>query len=124
MDALSGLRVLVAGSDPVTIEAARSGLAAEGASVEICPPDPAAAGSIAASGDPPAAIVALGDSQDALAEALDPLRLGLGCPIVPILDIVGYTESFDAAAARRRRGGFARSSSCTRCGPATGTSRA
>jgi putative nucleotidyltransferase with HDIG domain len=103
MDALSGLRVLVAGSDPVTIEAARSGLAAEGASVEICPPDPAAAGSIAASGDPPAAIVALGDSQDALAEALDPLRLGLGCPIVPILDIVGYTESFDAAAARRLR---------------------
>jgi len=36
MDALSGLRVLVAGDDPALVEAARSGLASEGALAEVC----------------------------------------------------------------------------------------
>src|SRR5918994_1034523 len=76
MDALRGLRVLVAGDDLTTIEAARSGLAAQGALAEVCIADPAVVARKAAGGDP---------------------------PVVPVLDLVGPRDPFDATAARRLR---------------------
>jgi hypothetical protein len=42
MSALRGLRVLVAGDDPATAEAARAGIAAAGAAVEVCAAEPGA----------------------------------------------------------------------------------
>jgi hypothetical protein len=103
MDALSGLRVLVAGDDPRTIEAARSGLAAQGALAEVCAPDAASVAAKAAAGDPLAAVVALDGSEAALRAGLDPLGLEGGPPVVPVLDLVGPREPFDAIAARRLR---------------------
>ncbi len=103
MDALNGLRVLVAGDDPTTIEAARSGLAAQGALVEVCSAEPATVVARAAKGEVPAAVVALDASEAALRAALDPLGLEGGPPVVPVLDLVGPREPFDAIAARRLR---------------------
>jgi response regulator RpfG family c-di-GMP phosphodiesterase len=103
MDALSGLRVLVAGSDPVTLEAARSGLAAEGALVEVCPADPHAVVAASATGQTPSAVLALGGSEGVLRAGLDPLGLEAGPPVVPVLEVVGPREPFDAIAARRLR---------------------
>src|SRR5215210_65628 len=89
MDTLSGLRVLVAGDDPKTVEVARSGLAAQGAVAEVCAADPAAVATLAASGAPPSAIVALEGSEEALRAGLDPLGLEAGPPVVPIADLSG-----------------------------------
>jgi putative nucleotidyltransferase with HDIG domain len=103
MDALTGVRVLVAGDDPLTIEAARSGLAAQGALAEVCAPDPAMVAALAAKGDRPAAVVALDGSEEGLRAGLDPLGLDAGPPVVPVLDLVGPRDAFDAVAARRLR---------------------
>jgi putative nucleotidyltransferase with HDIG domain len=103
MDALTGLRVLVAGDDPITIDAARSGLAAQGAHAEVCSAEPAAVVALAAKGGAPAAVIALDGSEAALRSALDPLALDGGPPVVPVLDLVGPREPFDAIAARRLR---------------------
>ena len=103
MDALSGLRVLVAGDDPVTVEAARSGLAAAGALADVCPADPGAVVAAAGKGAALAVVLALDGSEEALRDGLDPLRLEAGPPVVPVLDVVGPREPFDAVAARRLR---------------------
>jgi HD domain len=103
MDALSGLRVLVAGDDPRTIEAARSGLAAQGALAEVCMADPGVVARKAAGGDPPAAVIALDGKEDALRAGIDPLGLDVGPPVVPVLDLVGPRDPFDVTAARRLR---------------------
>ena len=100
MDALRGLRVLVAGEDPKTVDAARSGLAAEGAIAQVCEALPGAVVAAVASG-PPDAVLALDGSEDRLRAGLDPLGLELGPPVVPVLDVVGPRDPFDAIAARR-----------------------
>ncbi len=102
MDALHGLRVLVAGEDPKRIEAARSGLAAEGAIVTVCEADPGAVVAAVASA-PPDAILALDDAEERLRAGIDPLGLELGPPVIPVLDVVGPRDPFDAIAARRLR---------------------
>jgi HD-GYP domain-containing protein (c-di-GMP phosphodiesterase class II) len=103
MDALSGLRVLVAGSEPAVLEAARSGLAAEGALAEVCAADPQAVVAASAAGQPPAAVLALNGSEGVLRAGLDPLGLEAGPPVIPVLEVVGPREPFDAIAARRLR---------------------
>jgi len=103
MDALSGLRVLVAGDDPALVEAARSGLASEGALAEVCAAEPAAVAAASAAGAPPDAVIVLDGSEAALRVGLDPLRLDAGPPVVGVLDVVGPREPFDAVAARRLR---------------------
>ena len=121
MDALRGLRVLVAGEDPKTVDAARSGLAAEGAD---------GAGLRARSGrgrggrrerGPPDAVLALDGSEERLRAGLDPLGLELGPPVVPVLDVVGPRDPFDAIAARRLQRA---SCSSTRCATAPPSWRA
>jgi hypothetical protein len=103
MDALTGLRVLVAGDDPATVEAARAGLAAAGAAAETCAPDAAAVAGAAASGAPPAAVIAIDGSEEVIRAGLDPLGLQAGPPVVPLRDLAGPQEPFDAIAARRLR---------------------
>jgi len=103
MDALRGLRVLIAGDDPKTVEAARSGLAAEGALAEVCGTLPGAVAAASASGAPPSAVVALDGSEERLRAGLDPLRLEAGPPVIGVLDLVGPRDPFDAIAARRLR---------------------
>jgi hypothetical protein len=103
MEALGGLRVLVAGDDPATLEAARAGLAAEGALAEVCAADAASVIAASASGQPPAAVLALDGSEVVLRARLDPLGLEAGPPVVPVLEVVGPREPFDAIAARRLR---------------------
>jgi putative nucleotidyltransferase with HDIG domain len=100
MDALHGLRVLVAGEDPKTLDAARTGLAAEGAHLQVCEADPAAVVAAAASTQPDV-VLALDGSEDRLRSGLDPLGLEVGPPVVPVLDVVGPRDPFDAIAARR-----------------------
>ena len=100
MDALHGLRVLVAGEDPKTLDAARSGLAAEGAQAQVCEADPLAVLAAVASA-PPDVVLALDDSEERLRAGLDPLGLELGPPVIPVLDVVGPRDPFDAVAARR-----------------------
>jgi response regulator RpfG family c-di-GMP phosphodiesterase len=100
MDALSGMRVLVAGDDPKTLEAARAGLADAGAQAEVCAPDPAAVRAAVTTGGPPAAIVALGGAEEALRAALDPLGLGSGPPVVAANEL---TAAGRTAGARRLR---------------------
>jgi putative nucleotidyltransferase with HDIG domain len=102
MDALHGLRVLVAGEDARTLDAARSGLAAEGAVAQVCEADPAAVAA-AVRGGAPDAVLALDGSEDRLRAGLDPLGLEVGPPVVPVLDVVGPRDPFDATAARRLR---------------------
>jgi len=100
MDALHGLRVLVAGEDPKTLDAARSGLAAEGAQAQICEADPLAV-LAAVTSAPPDVVLALDASEERLRAGLDPFGLELGPPVVPVLDVVGPRDPFDAIAARR-----------------------
>jgi len=100
MDALLGLRVLVAGEDPKTLDAARSGLAAEGAQAQVCEADPLAVLAVVTS-SPPDAVLALDGSEERLRAGLDPLGLELGPPVIPVLDVVGPRDPFDAVAARR-----------------------
>jgi hypothetical protein len=100
MDALHGLRVLVAGEDPKTLDAARTGLAAEGAQAQICEADPLAV-LAAVTSAPPDVVLALDGSEERLRAGLDPLGLELGPPVVPVLDVVGPRDPFDAIAARR-----------------------
>src|SRR5215208_6526051 len=100
MDALHGLRVLVAGEDPKRLDAARSGLAAEGAQAHVCEADPGAVVAAVTSAQPDA-VLALDGSEERLRAGLDPLGLELGPPVVPVLDVVGPRDPFDAIAARR-----------------------
>ena len=100
MDALHGLRVLVAGEDPKTLDAARTGLTAEGAHIRVCDADPGSVVAAVAS-DPPDAVLALDESEERLRAGLDPLGLMIGPPVVPVLDVVGPRDPFDAIAARR-----------------------
>ena len=100
MDALHGLRVLVAGEDPKTLDAARTGLAAQGAHIRVCDADPGSVVAAVAS-DPPDAVLALDESEERLRAGLDPLGLMIGPPVVPVLDVVGPRDPFDAIAARR-----------------------
>jgi len=100
MDALLGLRVLVAGEDPKTLDAARSGLAAEGAQAQVCEADPLAVVAAVTSALPDA-VLALDGSEERLRAGLDPLGLELGPPVIPVLDVVGPRDPFDAVAARR-----------------------
>jgi putative nucleotidyltransferase with HDIG domain len=103
MDALSALRILVAGDDPRQVEAARSGLAAEGAYPEVCPTDAGAVAAAAGRGGPPAAVLALEGSEGALRAALDPLGLQHGPPVVAAAEIASPGEAFDGVAAQRLR---------------------
>src|SRR3954454_3416160 len=103
MDALNGLRGLVAGNEARSVEAARYRQASQGASAEICPHAQSAVAAAFGRGRLRAAVLALDGSESTLRAGLDPLGLEAGPPVVPVLDVVGPRDAFDATAARRLR---------------------
>jgi HD-GYP domain-containing protein (c-di-GMP phosphodiesterase class II) len=100
MDALTGMRLLLAGDDRAAVGALRAAVGAAGAVAAACTGDPADVAAVVAQ-DPPAAVVAIGGNADALRERLDPLGLDAGPEVVPVEELVGADGAFDAVAARR-----------------------
>jgi HD-GYP domain-containing protein (c-di-GMP phosphodiesterase class II) len=100
MDALTGMRLLLAGDDRAAVAALRAAVGAAGAVAAACTGDPADVAAVVAQ-DPPAAVVAIGGNADALRERLDPLGLDAGPEVVPVEELVGADGAFDAVAARR-----------------------
>src|SRR3954452_6871575 len=100
MDALTGTRVLVAGEDRSAVQLACAGLAAYGAVADGSTAEPAAVAAAARTGEPPAAVIALGGTHDALRDGLDPLGLDAGPPVIAAEEL-GTPRG--AVAARRLR---------------------
>jgi HD-GYP domain-containing protein (c-di-GMP phosphodiesterase class II) len=100
MDALTGMRLLLAGDDRAAVGALRAAVGAAGAVAAACTGDPADVAAVVAQ-NPPAAVVAIGADAAALRERLDPLGLDAGPEVVPVEELVGADGAFDAVAARR-----------------------
>src|SRR4051812_16977706 len=100
MDALNGTRVLVAGEDRSAVQLACAGLAAHGAVADGSSADPSSVAAAARKGEPPAAVIALGGTEAALREGLDPLGLDAGPPVIAAEEL---GTPLGAVAARRLR---------------------
>jgi HD-GYP domain-containing protein (c-di-GMP phosphodiesterase class II) len=102
MDAVAGMRLLLAGDEAATMVELRGAVAATGALPTACRAD---AGEVAAlvAHDPPAAVVAVGADAVALRQRLDPFGLGHGPEVVELEELTGPGGRFDALAARRLR---------------------
>jgi HD-GYP domain-containing protein (c-di-GMP phosphodiesterase class II) len=98
MDAIAGMRLLLAGDDTEQVNVLRGALALAGALPVACSGDP---GEVAAAvaGDPPAAVLAVAADAAALRARLDPLALGTGPEVVAIEELTA--SGWDAAAGRR-----------------------
>jgi len=101
MDAIAGMRLLLAGDGPVVAEL-RSAVSLAGAVPSACSGDPAEVAAAAAR-ERPAAVLAVGADAAALRERLDPLGLGGGPEVVEVDELTGAGGRFDAAAAQRLR---------------------
>jgi HD-GYP domain-containing protein (c-di-GMP phosphodiesterase class II) len=102
MDALAGMRLLLAGDDRAAVSALRAAVGSAGAVAAACTGDPADVVAVVAA-DPPAAVVALGGNAAVLRERLDPLGLDMGPEVVAFEDLVDGGRPFDAVAAARLR---------------------
>jgi HD-GYP domain-containing protein (c-di-GMP phosphodiesterase class II) len=102
MDALAGMRLLLAGDDRAAVGALRSAVGSAGAVAVVSTGDPAEVVAVVAQ-DAPAVVVAVGDNADALRERLDPLGLDTGPDVVPVGELVDPGREFDDVAARRLR---------------------
>jgi len=103
MEGLAGLRLLLAGDDPVAVAELRSVLAGGGAVAVACSADPREVAALVVD-DPPAAVLAVEPSDpEALRARLDPLGLGGGPEVIPVAVLVAADEPFGPAAARRLR---------------------
>jgi HD-GYP domain-containing protein (c-di-GMP phosphodiesterase class II) len=102
MDAIAGMRVLLAGDDDVAVSELRAAISLAGAVPAACSGDPADVAAVVAS-DPPAAVLAVGADPVALRARLDPLGLESGPEVVPVEDLTRSGSPFDAAASRRLR---------------------
>jgi len=102
MDAIAGMRVLLAGDDDAAVSELRAAISLAGAVPAACSGDP---GDVAAAvaQDPPAAVLVVGADPVALRARLDPLGLQGGPEVVPVEDLTRAGAPFDAAAARRLR---------------------
>jgi cyclic di-GMP phosphodiesterase len=100
MDALTGMRLLLAGDDRAAVGALRAAVGSAGAVAAACTGDPDDVAAVVAQ-DPPAAVVAIGGNAAALRERLDPLGLDNGPEVVAVEELVGTDGAFDAVAARR-----------------------
>jgi response regulator RpfG family c-di-GMP phosphodiesterase len=100
MEALTGMRLLLAGDDRAAVGALRAAVGAEGALAAACTGDPADVAAVVAA-DPPAAVVAIGGNAAALRGRIDPLGLDAGPEVVPVEDLVDADGTFNAVAARR-----------------------
>jgi HD-GYP domain-containing protein (c-di-GMP phosphodiesterase class II) len=102
MDAVAGMRLLLAGDDAATIGELRGAVALTGAVPTACRADPGEVAALVAH-DPPTAVVAVGADAGALRYRLDPLGLGNGPEVVELEELTGPGGRFDAVAARRLR---------------------
>jgi hypothetical protein len=102
MDALAGMRLLLAGDDRAAVSALRSAVGSAGAVAAACTGDPADVVAVVAA-DPPEAVVAVGGNVDTLRAALDPLGLDSGPEVVAVEEIVDGGGAFGPTAARRLR---------------------
>src|SRR4051812_2740622 len=102
MDALAGMRLLLAGDDRAAVSALRSAVGSAGAVAAACTGDPADVAAVVAA-DPPEAVVAIGGNADALRAGLDPLGFDRGPEVVAVEELVGRDGAFDATAGRRLR---------------------
>src|SRR5919198_1439022 len=102
MDALAGMRLLLAGDDRAAVSALRAAVGSAGAVAAACTGDPADVVAVVAA-DPPAAVVALGGNAAVLRERLDPLGLDMGPEVIAFEDLVDGGRPFDALAAARLR---------------------
>jgi response regulator RpfG family c-di-GMP phosphodiesterase len=102
MDAIAGMRVLLAGDDDVAVSELRAAISLAGAVPAACSGDPADVAAVVA-GELPAVVLAVGADAAALRARLDPLGLESGPEVVPVEDLTRSGSPFDAAAARRLR---------------------
>src|SRR4051794_38852293 len=102
MDALAGMRLLLAGDDRAAVGALRSAVGAGGAVAAACRGDPADVVAVVAA-DPPAAVIAIGGNAASLRERLDPLELDMGPEVIAVEDLVDPGRAFDGVAAARLR---------------------
>jgi response regulator RpfG family c-di-GMP phosphodiesterase len=100
MDALTGMRLLLAGDDRAAVSALRAAVGAAGAVAAACTGDPADVAAVVVA-DPPAAVLTIGGDADALRERLDPLALDAGPEVVPVEELVDAGGAFDTVAVRR-----------------------
>ena len=99
MDAIAGMRLLLAGDDS-RLRELRGAVSLAGAVATACGDDPGEVAAAAAS-ELPVAVLTVGDA-GALRERLDPLGLGEGPEVVEVEELTGGGR-FDALAARRLR---------------------
>ena len=102
MDAVAGMRLLLAGDDASTIGDLRAAVALTGAVPSACRADPGEVAALVAH-DPPAAVIAVAADAAALRYRLDPLSLDNGPEVVELEELTGPGGRFDAVAARRLR---------------------
>jgi response regulator RpfG family c-di-GMP phosphodiesterase len=102
MDAIAGMRILLAGDDAAVLGAMRGAVSLAGAVAVACAGDPAEVAA-AARQERPVAVVAVGADVDAVRAQLDPLGLGGGPEVIEVDDLIGPGGRFDAAATRRLR---------------------
>jgi response regulator RpfG family c-di-GMP phosphodiesterase len=100
MDALTGMRLLLAGDDRAAVSALRSAVGAAGAVADACTGDPADVVAVVAA-SPPAAVIAIGGNAEALRDRLDPLGLDGGPDVIAVEELVDAGGEFGTAAARR-----------------------
>lgn len=105
-DALAGLRLLVAGGDLAAVQAAQARLDALGADAT------ALAGNVdalarAAAAAPPAAIIVVDATEDALRSRLDPFGLKAGPPVIGLRTLTAADDELGAVSAERLRAAVA-----------------
>src|SRR3954453_15978676 len=87
MEALAGITLLLAGDDHETVAALRAWVSLGGATARACSADPEEVANAVAA-QPPDVVLVIGSGADAVAQRLDPLRLEVGPPVVPLADVV------------------------------------
>jgi response regulator RpfG family c-di-GMP phosphodiesterase len=102
MDAIAGMRVLLAGNDAAAVSELRAVVSLAGAVPDACSGDPGDV-AIAVAHAMPAAVIAVGADPAALRARLDPLGLDSGPEVVAVEDLTRSGALFDANAARRLR---------------------
>ena len=102
MDAIAGMRVLLAGNDADAVTELRAVVSLAGAVPAACSGDPGDV-AISVAHEMPAAVIAVGADPAALRARLDPLGLDTGPEVVAVEDLTRSGALFDATAARRLR---------------------
>jgi response regulator RpfG family c-di-GMP phosphodiesterase len=99
MDAVAGMRLLLAGDDAAAVADLRGAVALAGAVPAACSSDPEEVAAAVAK-DPPSAVIAVDADVAAVRSRLDPLGFGGGPEVVDLEELTGGGR-FDAQAARR-----------------------